>query len=141
MASSRVSTAIVWSTNASITMNTTAAFTSDAFTYNAEDWDASIQVNADNQGTPSSGDYVDLWIAYTSGDVLGDTGSDYDTTEHAVQIGRLNTYGTDTPGEDPARGTYKLDTAPLGFKLISQCPTANTRNVILRAMVVTHRPQ
>lgn len=141
MASSRVSTALVWSATNNVTISSATAVASDAFTYNAEDWDASIQVNADNAGTPASGDYIDLWIAYTSGDVLGDAGSDYDTNEHATQIGRLNTYGTDTPGEDPARGTYKLDTAPLGFKLIAVAPAAATRNVVLRAMVVTHRPQ
>lgn len=141
MASSRVSTAIVWSSTASVTLNSASVFTSDAFAYDVEDWQASIQVNADNSGTPASGDYVDVYISYTSGDVLGDSANDYDSTEHALYLGRLNTYSTDTPGEDPARATYPLDCAPLGFKLLLQSPNAATRNVVCRAMVVAHRPQ
>lgn len=141
MASSRVSTALTWSSAASVTMNSASAFTSDAFTCNAEDWSLVVQVNADNQGTPASGDIVDVWVAYTSGDVLGDSSSDYDTTEHATYLGRLDTYATNTPGEDPARATFTVSDAPLGFKLITQAPNAATRNMVVRAMVVAHRPQ
>lgn len=141
MASSRVSTALLWSALPTYTMTTNAVFTADAFIFNAEDWQASLQVNADNSGTPASGDYVDVWVAYSAGDVLGDTGNDYDTSEHATYLGRLNTYGTDNPGEDPARATYPLDCAPLGFKLLTQAPLAASRNIVVRAMVVTHRPQ
>lgn len=142
MASSRVSTALLWSATNTVTLSTNnSAVVSDAFTYNAEDWQASVQVNADNAGTAASGDYVDVWVAYTAGDVLGDTGNDYDTTEHATYLGRLNTYGTDNPGEDPARATYPLDTSPVGFKLITSGPQVGARNVVVRAMVVSQRPQ
>lgn len=141
MASTRNETQITWSAAASITLSSSAAQTSDAYTYNAEAWEAGVVVSADNQGTPASGDYVDVWAAYTAGDVLGDTGSDYETTEHATFLGRLNTYGSDTPGEDPARKYFPLDTAPLGFKLIVSSPNAATRNVVVRARVVDHRPQ
>lgn len=141
MASSRASTAITWGAAASTTVATSVYVSSDAFLYAVEDWQASIQVNADNTTTPASGDYVDLFANFTSGDVLGDTGNDYDTTEHGVYLGRLNTYATDTPGEDPARGTFPLDVAPLGFKLTAYAPQAQTRSIVLRAMVVTHKPQ
>lgn len=142
MASSRVQTQVTWSSANSITLNSSSAQTSDAFAWNAEDWDADLMVSADNSGTPASGDYVDVWIAYTCGDVLGDSGDDYDTTEHATYLGRLDTYGTNTPGEDPARKTFVgISTANKGFKIIAQGPQAGSRNVVIRAMVSTHRPQ
>lgn len=140
MASSRVSTAITWSSSASVTISSATAVASDAFTFNVEDWDAAIEVNADNSSTPASGDYVDVFVAYTAGDVLGDSGNDYDTVKHATPLGRLNTYSTEG-GEDPARATFPILGAPLGFQLILSAPNAGTRNVVCRAMVVTHRPQ
>jgi len=141
MASSRNSTAITWSSSASVSLNSTSAFTSDAFAYNVEDWEAELQVSADNSGTPASGDYVDVWAAYTAGDVLGDSSDDYDTTEHATYLGRLDTYSTNTPGEDPARATWPLRTANKGFKVIAKANQGGTRAVTFRAMVSTHRPQ
>lgn len=141
MASSRNETQVTWSSAASVTLSGSAAQASDAFTYNAEDWQAGVLVSADNQGTPASGDVVSVWAAYTAGDVLGDSGSDYETDEHATFLGTLNTYGSDNPGEDPARRFFPLDTAALGFKLIVSSPNAGTRNVVVRARVVTHRPQ
>jgi len=141
MASSRVATAILWSSSASVSLNSTSAVASDAFTFNAEDWEADLQVSADNSGTPASGDYVDVWVAYTSGDLLGDTGDDFDTTEHAEYLGRVDTVAANTPGEDPARRTFPLRTGSKGFKVISKANQGATRAVTFRAMVSTHRPQ
>jgi hypothetical protein len=141
MASSRNETQITWSSASSVSLNSNSAFTSDAFTYNAEDWAAELQVHADNSGTPASGDTVDVYIAYTAGDILGDTGSDYDTTEHAEFLCRLDTYATNTPGEDPAGKTVPIRTGALGFKIIAQANQGATRAVTFRARVVTHRPQ
>jgi hypothetical protein len=143
MASSRNETAITWSAAASVTISSNTSYNaSDAFTFNAEDWDGAIQVNADNAGTPASGDVVRVFLAYTAGDVLGDTGSDYDTDEHAVELGTLDTYATNTPGEDPARKTFPIPTtAALGFKLLLLAPQAASRNIVCRARVVTHRAQ
>lgn len=141
MASSRASNAVNWSASPSTTL-AGSAVTSDAFLFDVEDWQASLQVNADNAGTPASGDWVDVWVAYTPGDTLGNAGThDYDSTEHATYLGRLDTYATNTPGEDPARASYDLMTAPLGFKLILFANQGATRNVVCRAMVCTHRPQ
>lgn len=143
MASSRVETQVTWSAASSVTISSNTSYNpSDVFTFNAEDWDGAIQVSADNAGTPASGDTVELYIAYTSGDLLGDTGNDYDTDEHATWLGTLDTYATNTPGEDPARRTFILPTlAPNGFKLLAKAPQAASRNIVLRARVVTHRPQ
>jgi len=141
MASSRVSTAITWSASASVSLNSTSAFTSDAFVFNAEDWEADLQVSVDNSGTPAAGDYVDIWIAYTSGDILGDTADDYDTPEHAEYLGRLDTVTANTPGEDPARCTFPVRTACKGFKVVARANQGGTRAITLRGMVSAHRPQ
>jgi hypothetical protein len=143
MASSRVETQITWSAANSVTINSNTSYNaSDAFTFHAEDWEAAVQVSADISGTPATGDVADVYVAYTAGDVLGDSGSDYDTDEHAELLGRIDLYPTNTPGEDPARRTFPLrTTAPLGFKLLVLAPQAATRNVVLRARVVAHRPQ
>lgn len=139
MASSRAATQITWSSANSITLNSNSAQTSDALTFNAETWEADIQFSADNSGTPASGDYVDVWIAWTTGDVLGDTGDDYDTTEHAEFMCRLDTYGSNTPGEDPARKTIGIRTGAKGFKVIAQANQGASRSVTFRAMVSEHR--
>lgn len=141
MPSSRVETQITWSAASSVTVNSATVVASDAFTFNAEDWDADLQVHVDNQGTPASGDVVDVYIAYTTGDILGDTGSDYATTEHADYLGRIDTVAANTPGEDPASRGFRIRTAPLGFKVLVSCPQAASRNIVVRARVCTHRSQ
>ena len=102
-------------------------------------WSAAIQINADNDGTPASGDTVAVYILWTTGDILGDSGSDYDTVEHAQLLCTLDTYATNTPGEDPARKTIPLDNiAALGFKLYAVNNSAG-RAITVRARVVTQR--
>jgi hypothetical protein len=140
MASSRVSTALAWSASASVSVSSGSNATSDAFAFNIEDWDADLQINADNAGTPASGDTLDCYILWSAGDVLGDSGDDYDTVEHAEFLCRLDTYATNTPGEDPARKSVQIRTASKGFKLYT-VNNSGGRSITVRAMVSTHRPQ
>lgn len=142
MASSRNETQITWSTASSVTLSTNnTRSTSDAVTFDAEDWDADLMLYADNAGTPSSGDTVDFYIHYTCGDILGDTGSDYATNEYADFLFRLDTYGTNTPGEDPAAKVIPIRTTATGFKISCEGPQVASRNITCRARVVTRRPQ
>lgn len=143
MASSVNETGVTWDTgSASKTVSSSTVVASDAVTFNAEDWDASLQVSADNAGTPASGDVCDVYVAWTNGDILGDSVDDYDTNEHAQYMGRLDTYSTNTPGEDPARRTFALPiSGRKGCKVLVSCPQAGTRNIVVRARIVTHRPQ
>jgi hypothetical protein len=138
--SSRPENQITWAAAASITLTSATAQVSDAFTFHVEDFDGAIQVSADNAGTPATGDVVNVYLAYTTGDLLGDSGSDYDTTKGAMPLGRLNTYASDADGEDPQRKLFVLPTlAPLGGKLIVQAPNAASRNITVRARRVEHR--
>lgn len=141
MASSRTETGITWSSAASITLSSAAASTSDAFTFNAEDWDADLAVHADNQGTPASGDVVNIRVAYSVGNIDGSAGDDYATTEHAEYIGKLDTWSTNTPGEDPAMMVFPIRTTAKAVRLVVDAPQGASRSIVVRAGIITHRPQ
>ena len=83
MASSRVETQITWSAANSVTVSSATVVWSDAFLFNIEDWEAELQVNADNAGTPASGDTCSVYVAYTTGDILGDSGNDYTSVKQS----------------------------------------------------------
>jgi len=139
MASSRVETQITWSSASSLSISSASNGTSDAFTFDASDWAAAIQLSADNNGTPASGDTMSFYILWTSGDILGDSGSDYDTVEHAQHLCTLDTYATNTPGEDPARRTIPLNNiAALGGKIYA-VNNSSGRAITARARLVTQR--
>lgn len=142
MASSINEVQITWAAAASKTVSTATINWSDAVTLNIEDWEASIQVNADNAGTPASGDTADVYVGWTNGDVLGDSGNDHDSDEHSEFVGRLDTYGANTPGEDPARRTWTIAVSgKTALRIGVVCAQAATRNMVVRARLNTHRPQ
>lgn len=141
MASTRVDTQITWSAASSVTVSSATVVWSDAYTYNVEDWEAELQVNADNSGTPASGDVCDVYIAYSTGDILGGGGDDFNTVEHSQFLFRLDTVAANNPGEDPACRSQNIRTSAKAFKVGVSCPQAATRNVVVRAMVHVHRPQ
>jgi hypothetical protein len=133
---------VLWSAASSVTVSANTIQWSDGVTLNAEDWDAALSVSADNAGTPASGDTCDVYVAWSTGDILGDSSNDYDTNEHAQFIGRLDTFGTNTPGEDPARGTFVIEVSgKTALKVGVICAQAASRSVVVRARLATHRPQ
>ncbi len=141
MASSKNATQIQWSAANSVTVSSATVVWSDAFTLNAEDWQAELQVDANNAGTPASGDTCDVYVAYSTGDILGDSGDDFASVEHSEFLFRLDTFGTNTPGEDPANRSAPVRCGAKAFKVGVSCAQAATRNIVVRAMVNTHRPQ
>jgi len=136
MASTKPEAQITWSGASSVTVDSAAQVVSDEFPFNVEDWDGEVEVSVDNLGTPSSGDVCNVSLLYTTGDILEDSGNDYTTPDHAEWIMQIDTYS-----EDPARKTAFIRTAPTAFKLAVDCPNAATRNMVVRARLVTHRPQ
>lgn len=139
MAITLTETQITWSAASSVSVTSATAVTSDAFAIDATTIAASVQVCADNAGTPASGDTATFQIAYTNGDILEDTGDDYDTTEHAAYLAVLDTFATNTPGENPARKTTPISIGVKGGKLIASCPNAATRNMTIRARLIEKR--
>jgi len=139
MAGSRPETQLVQGANAFIVVSGTAIQWFDAILFNVEDYEAFVQVSADNGGTPASGDVCNVYVAYTTGDTLGDSSNDFDTDKHAQWLMQLDTYSTN--GEDPARKSVGLRTAATACKIGVQCPQAATRNITVRARMTTHRAQ
>ncbi len=140
MASSRQETAITWSSAAYIDISSGSNATSDATSFNVEDWDAALTVHADNQGTPASGDTVDVYVKWSTGNVDGSAGDDYDTAKGTQWIARLNTYATDADGEDPQQKTVTIPSAAKAFKVYAK-NNSGGRTIRVRAELITHRPQ
>lgn len=142
MASSKNETQIAWSAASSKTVSANTIQWSDPVTLNAEDWNGSVQVSADNAGTAASGDTCAVYVGWSNGDILEDSANDYDTDEHGEYVGMLDTYASNTPGEDPARRTWPLKVSgKTALRIGVICAQAATRNIVVRARLNTHRPQ
>lgn len=142
MAATINETQVLWSAATSITLTAATRQDSDAILMNAADIGGSLQISADNSGTAAAGDVVDVYAKWTAGDTLGDSGDDYDTAEHAQFLCRLDTYASNTPGEDPARKTVPLAVCGRkGLRVSIEAPQAATRNIVVRARLVTNRQQ
>jgi len=128
MALSRNSTAITWAASASVSVTAGSNQTSDAVTFNAGTVAAAIQVDANNAGTPSAGDTVDVYVLWSTGDVLGDTGDDFDTAGHGLYLGQI-----DTQTADPSRATWPIDIGAKAFKLYTKSNAASNA-ITVRAM-------
>lgn len=135
MAITRTQTQVLWASASTKTVNSGTEVVSDVFTLDATCVSFALQVSADNQGTPSTGDTAVWRIQWTTGDILGDTGDDYDTSEHAQFVATLDTLSTNTPGEDPARRTIWLEPVTQKFKVACTCANAATRNIVIAARV------
>lgn len=134
----REETQIQWGGSASKSVSNGSSQTSDAVTFSAGDWAAAIQINADNDGAPASGDTLDVYILWTAGDVDGSAGDDYDTPEHGQHLCTLDTYAT-SGGSDPARKTVDIGgIAAKSFKLYAK-NNSGGRAITIRARLITQR--
>jgi hypothetical protein len=106
MAVSKAQTQITFSAAASVSVASGSNATSDAFSFAATSFAATAQLKADNNGTPASGDTVDVYAEYSNGDpdAAPDSADEYDTAGHAQWLARL-----DTTVEDPAIVTVELN--------------------------------
>ena len=141
MAASIVETQVTWASASSKTVSAATIQWSDSMSCTVLDDAYQLQISADNAGTPASGDTCVVYVARTTGDILGDTGNDYDTDEHGEWVMTLDTYATNTPGEDPARKTVPVDLRGCtGYKVGVVCAQAATRNIVVRARMSCERP-
>ncbi len=98
---------VLWDTDASETCTAGETKISDAISFSATAFAASITLKADNAGTPASGDTVDFYALLSAGDPDGAGDSEYAAVkEHGTFLARLNTYGTSF---DPAVVTVPID--------------------------------
>lgn len=128
-------TTVQWSASSTKSLNSSSRVDSDAVSINADAVQGAIQVTCDNSGTPASGDYVDLWIKWSL-----DGGTTYDTDEHAMFLGRIDTVAANDPGEDPATRTFSLNVSgKRNFKLTAKANQGSTRAVTISAVYNEHR--
>jgi len=139
MAITRTQTQVQWTSANTKSITSATEVVSDVVTLDPTCVSLAITVSADNAGTPASGDTAVWRIQWSTGDVLADTGDDYDTSEHAQYLTTLDTYSTNTPGEDPARRTIIVDVVAQKFKLACTCANAATRNVTIAARIEEQR--
>jgi hypothetical protein len=115
-------------------LNSTAIFDSDAVSFSADATDCYLQVKVDNQGTPGSGDVVDVYLRASL-----DGGTTYDTDEHMRWVMRLDTYATNTPGEDPATLTRAISVRGIpGGKFSFRAAQGGTRTINVSAQFNEH---
>lgn len=139
MAITRNQTQVTWSSASTLSVTSATEVVSDVITLDDTCVALSIQLSADNAGTPASGDTAVWRIQWSNGDVLANTGDDYDTSEHAQFLAQLDTFATNTPGEDPARMTVTVTPVSKKFKLACACANAATRNVTIAARIDEQR--
>ena len=139
MAITRAQTQVTWAAANTKSVTSATEVVSDIVTLDPTCVALTITVSADNAGTPASGDTAVWRIQWSTGDVLADTGDDYDTSEHAMYLTTLDTYATNTPGEDPARRSVPVPVNAQKFKLACTCINAGTRNVTIAARIEEQR--
>ena len=129
---------VTWSAANTKTLSAATRADSDEITIDSSVVAASVQVRVDNQGTPASGDVLNVYIKWSNGDLdAGGGANDYDSDEYAMPLMVLDTYATNTPGEDPATRTLPIDpNMGKAFKLSVDSPNAATRNMVLAARVL-----
>jgi len=88
---------ITWAGNDSRVTAPAFGGQSDIFTFSTNGSFAHIQLKADNDGVPAAGDTVDFFLLLTCGDPDGAGADEYDTPDHAIPLGTL-----DTDADDPA---------------------------------------
>lgn len=113
MAVSTSETQVTWSASNSVSVTSGSNQTSDAMTVPSGAVAGSVQLKADNAGTPASGDTIDFYVLYTYGDPDGASTDEYTTTQSARQI-----WQADTNAVDPdLSGAIPLDATAKAFKI------------------------
>jgi len=95
---------------------------------------AQISLKADNSTTPAADDQIDFWLLQTSGDPDGAGTDEFDTTGHALHLGRI-----DTNDEDPGILTVNLPIPQKGAKIYAEGITAGTTNAITVSATITEQ--
>ena len=96
-----------------------------------ETWDLDVQMKADNQGTPASGDVVDVYVSFSHDN------STWDTDKSAQFLFRL-----DTNVEDPTVMSAPVRPTARYVKFVTKSGSAvATRNIVISGSIMDHRPQ
>lgn len=115
MAISKSNTQVTWSSATSKAVGSSSNETSDAHTFSSNSVTAMITIKADHSGTPATGDTVDFFLLYTTGDPDAASSDEYDSVGHGMHIASL-----DTNADDPAIKTVEIPVSAKGFKVYAK---------------------
>ena len=112
MAVSKAGQQVTFSSANSVAVSADSQTTSDSITLSSNSVAAQITLKSDHSGSPSSGDTVDFYILYSTGDLDGLTTDEFDTSGHALHLAIL-----DLNVEDPAQKTVDIPVSAKSFKI------------------------
>lgn len=112
MAVTKSSTQVTFSSASSILVSGDSQVTSDAMSLSSNSIAAQLTMYADHSGTPVTGDTVDFYILYSTGDPDGSGVDTYDTPGHGLHLGNL-----DLNTDDPAQKTVDIPVSAKSFKM------------------------
>ncbi|MDC0910996.1 hypothetical protein OAQ45_00290 [Candidatus Marinimicrobia bacterium] len=112
MAVSKAGQQVTFSSANSVAVSADSQTTSDAIALSSNSVAAQITLKSDHSGSPSSGDTVDFYILYSTGDPDGLTTDEFDTSGHALHLAIL-----DLNIEDPAQKTVDIPVSAKSFKI------------------------
>ena len=120
MAVSKTNTQVTWSAATDKAVSASSNETSDAHTFTSTAVAAMVTVKANHGGTPASGDTVDFFLLYTTGDPDAASSDEYDTSGHGMHIATL-----DTNSDNPAIKTVEIPVSAKGFKIYAKNNDSN----------------
>ena len=124
---------VQWSSSNSVSIASSSNDTSDAVTFTSGTvFQAKIQLKADNDGTPSSGDTVDFYLLESHGDPDGSGTDEYDTAEQGTHLARL-----DTNEDDPSITTVWIP-GPFYKAKIYAVNNSSGRAITVSAIIQEH---
>ena len=112
MAVSKTNQQVKFSLASFVSVSSDSQATSDIINLSTNSVAAQLTVKSDHTGSPSSGDTVDFYILYSTGDPDGADVDEYDTPGHALHVAIL-----DLNIEDPAQKTVDIPVSAKAFKV------------------------
>ena len=112
MAVSKTNQQVKFSLASFVSVSADSQATSDIINLSTNSVAAQLTVKSDHTGSPSSGDTVDFYILYSTGDPDGAGIDEYDTPGHALHVAIL-----DLNIEDPAQKTVDIPVSAKAFKV------------------------
>lgn len=106
---------VTWSTANSTSVASGGTATSDTAAIDDTAFQAQIELKADNDGTPASGDTVDFWLLQTLGDPDGAGSDEFETDEQGTFLATL-----DTNADDPALAVVELPIPSAGAQVLAK---------------------
>jgi len=107
---------VQWSSANSVSVSAGGSQTSDAFSFSATAFDAMVTLKADNNGTPASGDRVEIYALQSCGDPDGASATEYPAgAGDGVLLAVLDTYAN-----DPMIKTVSLPVAAPYLKIFAK---------------------